>query len=195
MDEQQLINMQDIRQMRLMQELGIDNPQYGAPQLERPEEKFLEQLNPDLLCKIFENMLRGKYWDSEQEKFVEMEGSRKVNEEGIAEIMKMIRSKVNTSTIYGNLGKELVEDMTVDTGQRLSLLLSLNYRKYDMQLMDINTITNDACDLVNIALSRGIDAITLRLLRTMIQSKELTTNQAEQKKKGIDIMGLLRGRK
>lgn len=191
MNEQDAITMQDIRQIRLANELGM-NPEYGQQQLERPEEKFLEQLNPDFLCKVFENMLRGKYWDETEEKFIVIEGARKINEEGIAEIMKMIRSKVNTSTIYANLDKELIVDMTIDTGQRISLLLSLNYKKYEMKLMDINTISNDACDLINIALSRGADAITLRLLRTMIQSKELTTNQAEQKKKGFNMLDLLR---
>jgi hypothetical protein len=186
MNEQDSINMQDIRQMRLAQELGM-NPEYGDNIRERPEEKFLEQLNPRFLCQEFENGLKGKEWDQESEKWTVVPGMKRelsINDNGIAEIMKIIRSKVNTNTVYSNLPEEIIETITIDAGIRISRLLSLKYKDYQMEIIDINMITNDACDFIYTALRRGNDALTLRLLRTMIQSKELTTNQPD-KKKGI----------
>lgn len=194
MDENEL-TLSQIAQVRKMQELGMQ-PEYGSSDIERPEEKFLEQLNPRFLCLEFENNLRGKQYNAETEKWEDISGLDKnegINEKGIAEIMKVVRSKVNTNTVYSNLPEEIIDNITIDSGVRISRLLSLKYKTYNMQVIDINTITNDACDFIYTALRRGNDALTLRLLRTMIQTKELTTNQGSDKKKmSLNPLNLLR---
>lgn len=183
------INLKDIEEMQKLQELGLQ-PQYADVSGEKPEEKFLEQLNPNKVIEEIENKLRCKRWDSIKQEWVnvaKIEDNSKITEEGIAEIMTRVSSIINTNTIYSNLDDEVIQNIVIDFGVELSRFLSLNYKSYNMKLIDINKITNFCCNMCYIALKRGDSALTLRMLRTMIQSKELTTHgiQAREQKQGI----------
>lgn len=188
------LTLNDLKQYSMMQGMGIQ-PDYSDSNQPKPEEKFLEQLNPSFLCKEFENGLRGKQWDEIRKEWVSIEGidkSHGINELGISEIMKTIRSKVNTNTVYANLPEEIVANITIDSSVRISRTLSLHWKDFNITLLDINTITNDSVDFIYTALTRGIDALTLRLLRTMIQAKELTTTGLKDNKSLPNPLDILR---
>ena len=55
------------------------------------------------------------------------------------------------------------------------------------ELLDINKITHFCTDMCFIALKRGEQALTLRLLRTIVESKELVTqmNNPQESKASV----------
>lgn len=165
-----------VEQLRMMQELGIQ-PQYEQMNQEKPEEKFLEQLNPDAINNFIMHELKGEIYDDKTKQWTTI-GKRKITDEGINEVMTRVRSIINTNTVYSNLDDEIIVNIVCDFAIELSRFLSLKYKKFGMEVIEINKITNFCSNMAYIALRRASDmALTLRMLRTMIQSKELTTSQ------------------
>lgn len=166
------------------------SPEYSEQLQERPEEKFLEQLNPEALINELSNELRGKYYDTQTKKWLQIPGidlNKQMTEEGVAEIIKRVRARVNTSTVYSNLEDDIIRKIVISLADEVSTFLSLHYKEYNIKVIDIREITHKVADVVYIALKRGDEALTLRMLRTMIQSRELTTNQQSQKQ-GFNLL-------
>jgi len=162
----------EINDMYMMTDM--QRPQYLDLPLEKPEEKFLEQLNPESICDYIEQKLRNRRWDRAKGIWVNTEQDLPITDEGINEIMTRVMSVINPNTVYSNLDEEIIVNIVVDFGIELSRFLSLNYKNYNMKVIDINKITNFCTNMAYIALRRGEEALTLRMLRTMIQTKELS---------------------
>lgn len=181
------ITRDQIEQIRIMQEAGIQ-PQYENIGEQKPEEKFLEQLNPDSINNFVLHELKGQSYDDKTKQWTQV-GKRKISDEGINEVMTRVRSIINTNTVYSNLDDEIIQNIVIDFAIELSRFLSLKYKDFGMEIIDINKITNFCSNMAYIALRRASDmALTLRMLRTMIQTKELTTSQgmmAQSEKKSF----------
>ena len=164
----------EIQDMQMASE--IQRPYYADVPFEKPEEKFLEQLNPESICDYIEQKIRARRWDRPTGKWVDTitDPSKAITDEGVNEIMTRVMSIINPNTVYSNLESEIITNIVVDFGIELSRFLSLNYKDYNMKVIDINKITNFCCNMAYISLRRGEEALTLRLLRTMIQSKEMS---------------------
>lgn len=190
------ISMKEIEEMQKLQELGLQ-PQYADAGGEKPEEKFLEQLNPKPINEEIEYKLRGKRWNSlkqEWEDIAKIPDNKKITEEGIGWIMTRVESVVNTNSIYSNLDDEDIRKIVIHLGDELTMGLSLNYKKFNMSLLDVNRIPHLCVDMAFISLKRGGDALTLRMLRTMIQSKELTTHGMKSQPENKSIFSKLMGK-
>lgn len=170
-----------------MQDLGIA-PSYSDIPTEKPQEKFLEQLNPEKICEYLENLLRGKKWNSEEERWEDDPYAIKVNERGISVIMRKVRSIVNPNTIYSNLDREIIENIVMDFVSDLAFTLAMKYKEFGIEVIDIATITKMCSDVAYISLMRGQDAITMRLLRTAIQTREIVSsiNKPEENRNLFD---------
>jgi hypothetical protein len=156
--------------------------------LEKPDQKFLEQLNPESIVDNLEMMLRGYRWNREKGRWEPIPHFKpKLNEEGINEIMFRIRTYVNPHNIYGNIDEELARRMTITFATELATYLALNYKKFGMDVIDIRKIVHLASDAVFQALARGEEALTLKLLRTMIETKELSAKaeKPQEERKGF----------
>ena len=155
--------------------------EYRDLPIEQPDQKFLEQLNPERIIDNLEQLLRGKRWNEEKRRWEPMPNFKpKINEDGINEIMFRIRTYVNTHAVFGNIKEDLAIRMTTTFGIELATYLALNYKKFGMEPADIRKIVHLASDVVFIALTRGEQALTLKLLRTMIQTKELSAIEQKQ---------------
>ena len=158
-----------VEQIRMMQEMGV-TPQYENMNEEKPEEKFLEQLNPDYINNFIMHELQGEIYDDKTKQWARI-GRKKLTDEGINEVMTRVRSIINTNTVYSNLGDEIIQNIVIDFAIELSRFLSLKYKDFGMEVIDINKITNFCANMAYIALRRASDmALTLRMLRTMIQT-------------------------
>lgn len=181
------ITRDQIEQIRIMQEAGIQ-PQYENIGEQKPEEKFLEQLNPDSINNFIMHELKGEAYDDKTKQWTNIV-KRKITDDGINEIMTRVRSIINTNTIYSNLDDEIIQNIVVDFTIELTRFLSLKYKDFNMEIIDINKIPNFCSNMAYIALRRASDmALTLRMLRTMIQTKELSTSQgsmAQSEKKSF----------
>ncbi len=186
---------QEIAQTQLMQELGI-SPQYMEIQEKELDISFLQQLDPEKINEYIENKLRNRVWDREKKKWIDNPNVKKrITEEGINEIMTRVWSIINPNTVYSNLNEEIIVNIVIDFAKELSRFLSLKYKDFGMEVIDINKITNFCSNMAYIALMRGLDALTLRLLRTMIQSREITTSTKlpqEQKKSLLNPLNWFR---
>lgn len=160
-------------------------PAYSEVPIQKSDEKFLEQLNPEKICEFLENLLRGKKWNTEKECWEDDPYAKKVNEYGVAVIMRKVRSIVNPNTIYGNLDQEIIENIIMDFVFDLSFTLAMKYKEFEIEINDISTITKMCADVAYIALTRGVDAITLRLLRSMIETKEVIATTQKPAEKGF----------
>lgn len=159
-----------------------DEGEYYPLPVEAREDKFLEQLNPERVCEYIQNTLRGKFYDSETGQWQSLRLTRKITEEGLAEIMLRVRSIINPNTVYSNLELDDIRKITIDFAKELTLFLVFNYKKYNLTVADIRKIVNFCANMTFITLSRGEEALTLRLIRTAIQTKELITGIKEKEK-------------
>lgn len=165
------------------------SPTYQEIPMTEAEEKFLDQLNPEKINEYIENKLRGKIWDSKKKQWVDPPFPvKRIKEEGISEIMTRVWSIINPNTIYSNLDDDMIRTMVYDFGVELSRYLGLKYKEFGMEVVDINKVTNFCCNMAYIAMKRGEQALTLRILRTMIQAKEIvaTTQKTEEQKSFLE---------
>lgn len=174
------MNQNELNEYRRLKEIENESmkDQYTEIPISNESQKLLEHLDPEMVCDYIEHLLRNEYYDittGKWKKYSELYSN--INEKGITEIMVRIRSIINRNTVYGNLDPEIISKITVDFARELSIFLALNYKKFGMNVVDIRKITNVCSNMVYITLMRGESAITLRLLRTMIQSKELLTGE------------------
>lgn len=180
------LSQDELKRMQFINELN--QPMYQEIPLEKPEQKFLEQLNPESICDYIEQKIRGRIWNREKGKWIDPPEKPKITEEGINEIMTRVMTIINPNTIYSNLDDEVIVNIVLDFGKELSRFLSLKYKEFGMDVVDINKITNFCCNMAYIALKRGEQALTLRMLRTMIQAKELTAIQTKpEEKRGFTL--------
>jgi hypothetical protein len=179
----------DLR-MAQMQQLQAQTPPlqyYDVPSV-KTEVKFLEQLSPKDMNEIIEQRIRKRYWSEADKKWVAILGAKQITEEGISSIMSKCWSIINESTVYGNLPEDIIYNLTISFSQVLGRDLAINYKKYNMDLLEINTITHLCTDMAFICLKRGDSALTLRLLRTMIESKELSTQMQQGQEKNFSLL-------
>jgi len=175
-----------------LQDLTTTQP-YSEILFPKPDEKFLEQLDPETICTYLEQTLRGYKYNIEKDKWEPIPGfKQKITEEGINEIMLRVRPMLSPNTIYSNLDKDIIINIVLQFGEELATFLAVNHKKFNLSPLDIRKITHLCCDAVYIAMMRGERALTLRALRTMIQAHEYTaiTKQQEQKRGGF--FGLLK---
>lgn len=173
-------------QIQQQQANSPPNAYYDLPQT-RTESKFIEQLSPNDILLTIEMKIRKKYYISGEGVWKDIPNVKKPTEEAVVNIMVKCQSVINESTIYGNMPEDIIYNMTYSFAKVLSRDLALNYKRYNMELLDINKITHFCTDMCFIALKRGEQALTLRLLRTIVESKELVTqmNNPQESKASI----------
>lgn len=179
---------EEVVQMQMAQQQSGQPPAqyYDIPQT-RTESKFIEQLSPKDILFAIEMKIRKKYYSPAKEEWIDIPNAKKPTDDAVANIIIKCESVINESTIYGNLPLDVIYNMTVSFGKVLSRDLALNYKKYNMELMDINKITHFCTDMSYIAMMRGNDALTLRLLRTIIESKEMVTTMGQPQENKFSI--------
>ncbi|MEM2175491.1 MAG: hypothetical protein QXI58_07735 [Candidatus Micrarchaeia archaeon] len=156
---------------------------YSPMPIEGQPDQFLEQLNPEKICEYIEQTLDGKHYDPITGTWKPSKYAKKISSEGIAEIMLRIRSIINPNTVYSNLDDNTIRKITIDFAKELARFLAINYKKYGMEVADIGKVVNFCANMVYITLTRGNEALTIRLIRTAIQTRELiTTGRPEQTK-------------
>lgn len=179
-----------LNEYRKIREIENESRDYTEVPIVSESQKLLEHLDPDVACEYIEHLLRNEYFDITTGRWKQYkEAYSHINERGITEIMVRIRSVINRNTVYGNLSEEIISKITIDFAKELAIFLALNYKKFGMRVVDIRKVVNICANMVYITLMRGENAVTLRLLRTMIQSKELLTGETakekEKEKKGL----------
>lgn len=150
------------------------------------ERQLIEQLDPSTILERIEHVLRGEYFDIATGKWKRYKGSKPLmNEKGIREILLDMQHLVNIGSVFGNLSEDQIRKMIIDYGRDLCFKLSLKWKEFGMEKIHIKIIPKIICRMAFIALMRGEEALTLRLIRTMIRSTESVVQQkpVEKEKK------------
>ncbi|MEM2146461.1 MAG: hypothetical protein QW279_13950 [Candidatus Jordarchaeaceae archaeon] len=155
---------------------------YSAMSIEGQPNQFLEQLDPEKICDYIEQILEGKRYDPTTGTWKPVKYAKKISSEGVSEIMLRIRSIINPNTVYSNLDDETIRKITIDFAKELARFLAVNYKKYGMEVADIGKVVNFCANMVYITLARGNEALTIRLIRTAIHTRELITTAPSSEK-------------
>ncbi len=163
------------------EEIKNIEPVYENLPIDKPEEKFLEQLNPEELILSLEHLLRGERFDPEKGIWVKNAYSKRIiNDKGIADIIFRMKLLIDTNTVYSDLKDNVITNIALDFAEDLADHLALHYKEYDMNVIDIRSVTKICTYTLYVALRRARDATTLRILRSVIQTKEFLAGQIDR---------------
>jgi hypothetical protein len=109
-------------------------------------------------------------------------GERKLNDKGVQDVMKFLKSCINPSSTQGNLEKKDYELFLFSKRLELTKMLFINLPKYDMHEDDLGGIINDCMNLLELVVSRTIDNKERESYQQTIRHTE---SQTIEGKKGI----------
>jgi len=164
-----------------LQQMGV-SPTYEDMPTDKPDQKLLQQMDPSNDLIAIENQLKSFFFDSQTKEWrLDMETKKQITQEGVSEIMKSLRPRIMIGAVYSDIPDEILVNITCDAAKEIGLYLRHNYKRFGMDIIDIIKIKNFCADMIYINLRRAVEGNTLKMMRTMIQAKELTTTQGMAK--------------
>lgn len=180
-DEQGNYTQNEIEQAIRMQQMGL-SPQYEEMPTDRPDPKLLEQMDPTKDLLVIENQLKSYFFDSQTKQWkLNTETKKKLTDEGVSEIMKSLRPRIMMGAVYSDIPEDIIVNITCDAAKEIGLYLRHNYKRFGMDIIDLIKIKSFCADMIYLNLRRAAGGNTLKMMRTMIQAKELTTTQGALK--------------
>jgi len=180
-NEQGQYTQDDYNQMLKMQQMGL-SPSYEDMPNEKSDSKLLEQMDPSKDLNSIENQLKSFFFDSQTKEWKMDDSTKKrITQEGVSEIMKSLRPRIMIGAVYSDIPEEIIINITCDASKEIGLYLRHNYKKFGMDIIDIMKIKFFCADMIYLNLRRAVEGNTLKMMRTMIQARELTTSQGNMK--------------
>lgn len=84
-------------------------------------------------------------------------GDAKLNDRGIQDVMKCLRSVISPSTIQGNLERDEWEQFLFYLRQDLNEMIFINFPKYNIEEGNIKGVINDILSISLLVISRTIE--------------------------------------
>lgn len=168
---------------QVQEEQIMDNP-YGSDRpLPSEAATLLEQTNPAALLTIFEHTLRGEWFDPVKEEFVMMAaGKPYLNDEGVSQVMFMLRGVVNSNCILSNLTDAEIKNIVIDFSDDIVDCLVLNYKKFAMDKRNISTIVGMCRRMCYFSLKRAYLGGEKEFLKKTSKEVISTTHHATQQR-------------
>lgn len=148
------------------------------------------QLSPDEILEFIEHELRGEDFDYSKNRWIQ-KSTPILNEEGIRFIVSKIRRKVNKITFLSNLDEQIIYEMMLGFSQTLTQEIFNNGEAWgiDWNKGHQNSIVDDVCDMVFIALRKALAQGERKFLgshtKIMHRIDETPSRQVKEKKFGL----------
>ena len=111
------------------------------------------------------------------------------NNEGVNEIMLIVRSVVNTNVIMSNFDEDEIRQLIHDTGVELTFLIGFNWERFEIDKANMRIIIGVALRMCYAALKRAYKAGEKDFLRTTQKSIERVDIRSQydspRKKRGL----------
>ena len=147
------------------------------------------QLTPEDIIEELENDLKGKTWNSKEEKFVgSAEAEALINEKGIRSIISIVRSKINKITFLSNLDQKDIISITRDVNLTMISLLFSNANNFEIKKENLEIITDQVVHLVYMGLMRALNEGERRFLGKAEKRMEVFKNESSGQSQGINIL-------
>jgi len=143
------------------------------------------QLELDSILERIEHMLRGDKPKYEKGSLIwkpaENDEERIFNDEGVAEIMRILTNYVNRNTILSNYTDEQINDKMYDLGLEISDLIYLKYEDFGLDNLDkrklYSMIVRQLTDIVHSSYLRALHGGERLSLREARQVSQVETTQ------------------
>lgn len=136
----------------------VGNYPIGYLPPEQNEANLVLQTDPSSEVSLIEHKLRAEYWDINKKEWVKAQGVKPyMNEEGIFTIMTRLSSILTNNTRFTNLNDLEINRLVLDFADEITILISLNWKKYEMSKSHFRTIVNMLSQLAFLVLKRAMN--------------------------------------
>jgi len=118
-------------------------------------------LKTEKLIVDLRDQLRGVYWDKREKRYIQYRKA-KLNEEGIQDILLVLRPVLDKNLILSHLTETMIYKITYDVSVGVADLLRMNYYKYECQKSDLTLIVNLVKMNTLVTLRRAIGGLALK---------------------------------
>lgn len=152
-----------------------------------PENLIKWQLELDSILERVEHMLKGDKPTYKNGSIIyistDNEDERIFNDDGVAEIMRLLSLYINRNTILSNFQPDQINEKVLTLGRALSNLIYLKYDSFGLKTLDkrklYEVIVVQITDVVHASLLRALyggERDSLRTARTVSQSEPINQN-------------------
>lgn len=169
------------------------------------------QLELDSILERVEHILRGDKPKMENGNMIfipaQKEEDKILNEQGVAEVMKILSMYLNRNTILSNYDEKTIRDKMLDFGFEVSDLIYLKYEDFGLNTLEkrkrYGMIIRELVDVVHSALLRALNGgerDSLRQARQITQSEQIMANgfpmmpMQQNQRSPLNPMRFLRGK-
>lgn len=171
------------------------NPYFQQPAQEN-ENYYLQLVDTIDTISIIENMLRNKVQKTNPEtgamEWVQ-QGKPKMNEEGIAEVLRIISSEFDKNTFLSAYSEERVMAMMRHTMHYVIYSLGQKYKEYDLDPRDFQLLRVQIGNILESAYRRAIGMMTLKQL--MGRERSIQSYQRIKEDSGAGLFSFGRPRR
>jgi len=165
-----------------------DNRPQMMPQESVSEGSMIYQLDSEELLTLVEHMLKGQFYDEVNKEWVTDINKRFMNEVGVSKVMTELRMRINRNFFLSNLTPEMIERVCSKLHCILTKKVALNWREWDVNKQDMESIVYGVMDMVESGLYRAKDKTTLNYFRPQMHITE-AGRPDQQKKKLFGVFG------
>ena len=141
-------------------------------------------LSPEEMIEELEHDLKGEAWKNNKWCVI---GKRLLNDEGIGEIISLVRGHVNKFVFLAKFQEDDIMDIMRHLDEALIDLISMKYKDFDIELCDFDVIRSIVVTICYASLTRGLGGWTMDSVGKVVKTRENIIPMDQQKK------GLLSG--
>lgn len=175
-------------QQQFNENMPMDMGGYMPPTIVANQADLVEKITPRKLLEELKHDLKREEYDYEKEIWYQPYGIKPyLNEEGISKVMAIARRYVNDNTIYSNLTIEEIRLLILQACYEMTLLLVLNYKKFEVDKSDLTSIKNLVIVTAFNSLKRAIGGTERKLLAKSINEQIISQQRVgtQEEKKSI----------
>ena len=158
----------------------------GVVNMESSEQLKILLTHREILERV-DDFLKGKYYDYSSDKWSD-KSFPKMNEQGIAEIMRIFELRISKIFSLSNLNDMEISKIMKYFTRELVIHLNCNYEQFNLKLEDIYPIEHEISDCVYVVLKMSKDGNFQKFLKDNMKMIE-TRNFGKPQK---DVGGLMK---
>ena len=139
-------------------------------------------LSSDELIEELEHDLKGEVWANNK---WQKKGKKLLNDDGVREIVTLVRGHVNKFTFLAKLSDDDVMDIMLHLDEALIDLLSHKWREFKVELPDLDVIRQIVLTMIYAGMTRGPEGWTMDRVGSIMKTREVVMPQDRPQKRSL----------
>lgn len=139
-------------------------------------------LTSDELIEELEHDLKGEVWANNK---WQKRGKKLLNNDGVREIITLVRGHVNKFTFLAKLSDDDVMDIMRHLDEAMIDLLAQKWEEFQIDMPDLDVIRQIVLTMIYAGMTRGLEGWTMDRVGSIMKTREVVMPQQQQPKRSL----------